>query len=245
MANIQFITFGKLKGSSIVKFAARHNLREIIAELVDDGHIDPTLTPLNRVLYGPPDADAVAATATALMAEANVKKLRRDAVRAIEIVITLPEGSGVDEAVFFQQSLEWVMEYFEVPVLSCVIHNDEATPHCHILILPLVGGHMVGSALVGRYRRVHDSFHHQVGKRHGLVRQTHHRFSAAVTRQLMDSVFSLLEANSGLTSRVLRALLEPHARNLPPLLSALGLAIPTPKAKGSFAATMTKPQRKK
>jgi hypothetical protein len=245
MTHIQFLKIKKLTGVGIVKVAARHNLREILAELVDDGHIDNALMSLNRVLCGPRTADSVAAEAKALMVAANVKRLRRDAVRAIEIIVTLPAMSGVDETAFFQHTMEWALECFKVPIISCIVHYDEATPHCHILLLPLVGSNMVGSALVGRYRRVHDDFYEQVGKRHGLVRQTNNRLNAATTRQLMDTIFQLLEANSGLAGRVLHALLEPHAKNLLPLLSALGLKAPTPKAKESFVSIMTKPQLKK
>jgi hypothetical protein len=55
----------------------------------------------------------------------------------------------------------------------------------------------------------------------------------------------MLEANSGLHSTVLRALLTPHLKNPAPLLEALGIAIPTvnakAKSKDSFVAIMTRP----
>jgi hypothetical protein len=240
---VQVLLIKKLTGAGIIRAAAKHNLRKLAAELGADSHIDAARVCLNRVLRGPDCADAVAAQATALMAEVGARLKRKDAVRALEILVTLPPASGIDEAAFFESAVTWAEYYYRVPVLSGVVHNDESAPHLHLLLLPLVNGHMRGSALAGKYALAQDDFHAKVGRRYGLTRQAlQKRHSAAIKQQAMDLAFDVLDVNSGLESRVIHALLAPHAKNPEPLLLALGLEMPVPKAKGgSFAAIMTQP----
>jgi hypothetical protein len=147
----QFLRIKKLTGKAIIEVAARHNHREILAELgaSPDGHIDPTRVELNCVLRGHSTAAAVASEAQSLMDAAGVKSLRKDAVRGLEIVFSLPLDSGIDHDRFFNDSVQWAGQYFAAPVISAIVHNDESAPHCHVLLLPLVDGRMIGSELVG------------------------------------------------------------------------------------------------
>jgi hypothetical protein len=236
----------KLTGKTIVLVAAKHNLREIQAELggTPGNAINPARSHLNRVLHGAGTAAGVADTAQVMMLNAGVKTLRKDAVRALEILITLPSGSAVDEARFFTDALRWTETSFGVPVLSAVVHLDEENPHCHVLLLPLLNGRMVGSDLMGNRAKLQafqGDFHLKVGMPHGLIRQTApKRLGATQRRAAIDSAFSVLKANSGLQSSLLRVLLEPHYNDPAPLLATLGIAMPAPKPKGSFVATMTR-----
>jgi len=246
MEHIQILVIGKLTGRGIVKVAARHNLREIPAELGAGGRIDPSRIHLNCVLRGPGTAGAVAAQADALIASAGLKKLRKDAVHALEVMVSLPPASGIDEIMFFEDAIVWAENYFCAPLLSAVVHHDEAAPHCHVLVLPLLKGHMVGSDMHGGGKKLEEmqtNFHEQVGQRYGLIRQTpQKRLSAAIRQQAVELAFGVLEANSGLDSEVLRVLLKPHLKNPEPLLRALGLSVPTPAVvKGGFVKMMTKP----
>jgi hypothetical protein len=87
-------------------------------------------------------------------------------------------------------------------------------------------------------------FNAQVGQRHGLTRQAaQKRHSAATRQQAIDSAFDVLEANSGLSSAVLLALLVPHLGDPAPLLLALGLTMPAEKVKpkDTFIGIMTRP----
>jgi len=149
-----FVALKKLTGKDIVRIAARHNLREIQAEIGANGHIDHTRIGLNRILAGAATAAEVAAYAERLLADAGVGALRRDAVRGVEVVISLPPTSTVNQEAFFADSLAWVREFFKVPVLSAAIHHDEGAPHCHVVLLPLVDGRMAGSDLVGNRTRL-------------------------------------------------------------------------------------------
>ena len=248
MTHAQFLRIKKLTGKTIIEVAARHNHREILAEqgVVQDGHINPARIGLNRVLHGPGTAAAVASEAQALMDAAGIKATRKDAVRALEIIFSLPPESSIDRDRFFNESVQWAGQYFAAPVISAIVHNDEAAPHCHVLLLPLVDGRMIGSDLMGgraKLQALQADFHAQVGHRHGLTRQTvQKRLSAAIRKQAIDSAFDVLEANSGLSAAVLLALLGPHMSDPAPLLLALGLTMPTPTAvKGDFAKMMTKP----
>ncbi|MET3132555.1 hypothetical protein AAKU55_002829 [Oxalobacteraceae bacterium GrIS 1.11] len=248
MMHPQFLRIKKLTGKAIIEVAARHNCREILAEIgvAPSGKIDPARIGLNRILRGHGTAAAVASEAQTLMDDAGVKATRKDAVKALEIIFSLPSQSSIDHAQFFDESVEWAGQYFKAPVISAIVHNDEAAPHCHVLLLPLVDGRMVGSDLMGgraKLQAMQADFHAQVGKRHGLTRQAAQKRHSAVTRQqAIDSAFDVLEANSGLSAAVLLALLAPHMGDPAPLLLALGLDMPTPTAiKGDFAKMMTKP----
>ncbi|MBC7455332.1 MAG: hypothetical protein H7335_16885, partial [Massilia sp.] len=92
MIHAQFLRIKKLTGKVIIEVAARHNHREILAELgaAPGGHIDPARVGLNRVLRGHGTAAAVASQAKILMDAAGVKAMRKDAVRALEIIFSLP-----------------------------------------------------------------------------------------------------------------------------------------------------------
>lgn len=248
MTHVQFLRIKKLTGKAIIEVAARHNHREILAELGAGSaeHINPARVRFNRVLHGPGTAAAVASHAKALMDAAGIKAIRKDAVRALEIIFSLPPDSSIDPDQFFDESIQWAGQYFAVPVISAIVHNDEAAPHCHVLLLPLVDGRMVGSDLMGgraKLLAMQADYHAQVGRRYGLTRQAaQKRASASTRKRALDLAFDVLEANSGLSRAVLLALLAPHGNDPAPLLLALGLAMPTPKAVDSkFVKMMTKP----
>jgi hypothetical protein len=239
MTHVQFLRIKKLTGKAIIEVAARHNHREILAELGAGSaeRINPARVRFNRVLRGP---------GRALLDAAGVKSIRKDAVRALEIIFSLPFDSSIDHDRFFNESIQWAGQYFSVPVISAIFHNDEAAPHCHVLLLPLVDGRMVGSDLMGgraKLLAMQADYHAQVGQRHGLTRQAaQKRASAATRKQALDRAFEVLQANSGLSEAVLLALLAPHADDPVPLLLALGLAMPAPTpVKSDFVKMMTKP----
>ncbi|WP_025917213.1 plasmid recombination protein [Herminiimonas sp. CN] len=247
MTHHQFLRIKKLTGKAIIQVAAKHNHREILAEMgaAQGGHIDPSRTRGNIVLRGCDTAASVAGVAQSLMDSADVKPLRKDAVRALEIIFSLPPETAIDLRRYFDDATAWLEQYFAAPVISAIVHHDEAAPHCHVLLLPLVGGRMIGSDLMGgraKLQALQADFHAQVGVRYGLMRQTpHKRLSAAIRRQAVNSAFDALEVNSGMNDALLRVLIEPHLKNPEPLLLALGLDMPQPKANSTFVKIMTKP----
>ena len=247
----QVLRIQKLKGSGIIKIAAQHNLREKLSSsaVSKSGNIDPARTERNYVLRGKETATEVAAEAKAHLDAALLKTPRKDAVRAIEIIFGLPPVSTINSKCFFEDSTSWAERYFKGYVISSVVHLDEAAPHCHLLILPLVNGRLNGSDMMGSQTtlRAHQTdFHEQVGKKYGLARQTHQkRHSHAWRSEAALSVVTALQTKYGLSSdpAVLNALVDAIAENPVPLMHVMGLQPPISKSlKGkTFAGVMTRP----
>ena len=234
MSAAAFLRVKKLKGGGIVLAAARHNLREIQSELGAGGTIDPTRMRLNVVMHGPGDAADVAALAKARMQAAGVGKLRKDAVQAIELVFSLPPGHVVDTRHYFADCLAWAGARFGADnILSAVAHHDEAAPHMHVLLLPLVGNKMAGSELVGNRRTLADmqaAFHAAVASHHGLrkapKRLAGHSKDAAAHLVLKH----LRAANDGvLRSAAWPTIRDAIERDPAPFMDALGLHLTAPQ----------------
>lgn len=173
MSGTAFLRLKKLTGSGIVLVAARHNRRAIQAELGATESIDPTRTHLNETLHGPATAADVAQLAKDRMAQAGVRKVRKDAVLAVEVLFSLPVDSDIDQRAFFDRCWRWAAEQFGGldNILSVDVHRDESAPHCHVLVLPLQGSRMVGSDMVGNRTRLlalQSCFHKDVGVLFGL-----------------------------------------------------------------------------
>lgn len=172
MSATSFLCIKRLYGTGIITKAARHNRREIQAELGAVGRIDPSRTHLNQTLSGPVDAAGVGQLANDLMQAAGVDKLRKDAVMGIECVFSLAPDHRLDDTAYFSDCAAWAGSYFAgAEILTADIHRDEAAPHCHVLVLPLVDGRMVGSDLFGgrpKLLAMNKSFHSVVGAAHGL-----------------------------------------------------------------------------
>ena len=234
MSAAAFLRVKKLKGGGIVLAAARHNLREIQAELGAGGTIDPTRMRLNVVMHGPGDAADVAALAKARMQAAGVGKLRKDAVQAIELVFSLPHCTVMDKRHYFADCLAWAGARFGADnILSAVAHHDEAAPHMHVLLLPLVGNKMAGSELVGNRRTLADmqvAFHSAVASQHGLrkapKRLAGHSKDAAAHLVLKH----LRAANDGvLRSAAWPTIRDAIERDPAPFMDALGLHLTAPQ----------------
>lgn len=243
----QYLSLKKLTGRDIVRVAAKHNLREIQAEIGADGHIDHTRIGLNRTIAGAASSAEVAAYAEHLLSEAAIGKLRKDAVRAVEIVVSLPSATTINGDAFFSDTLAWVRQFFHVPVLSAVVHLDESAPHCHILLLPLVNGRMAGSDLVGNRKRLQDmqaDFFEQVARAYGLVRpKPKQRFNSAARRKAASLALTAIQSSPELLNEkaVEDALVQLIEHDPEPLLTALNLSLrPSSKSRRSFVGIMTK-----
>jgi hypothetical protein len=254
MAHSQFLRIKKLTGASIILVAAKHNHREILAELgaQPGSSIDPSRVGLNYVLRGLDTAAGVADMAQALLDNAGVTSLRKDAVRSLEIVFSLPPTTTANYRDFFTDALVWADDYFGAPVISAVVHLDESAPHCHALVLPLVKGRMVGSDLMGsraKLQSMQADFNSKVGVRYGLTHQAQpKRLSKALRQEAAVTILDAIKANHGRLNEpaVLHALVEALAENPEVVLAALGLSMPVRKAKAkSFVEIMTAPTKSK
>ncbi len=234
---------------STLASAARHNLREIQAELGAHSHIDSSRTHLNEVLVGPSAAQGVLDQASALMLEAGVaaSRLRKDFCQAVEIVFSLPSDTVVDTHAFFQRCVQWAGERFGADaIMSAVVHYDEAAPHAHLLISPILDGRMCGSELITRkaLARLRTSFELLVARPFKLTLPSR-RLSGGDRRRATAAVLEKLERMNdkvlqSATWATVKTLIEADPR---PFVAALGAEVgpapaPAPKNK-TFVQIMT------
>lgn len=173
MSGAGFLWLEKKTGVGIIRKAAKHNKREIQAEMGATGSIDPTRSHLNYALVGPATASGVGQLAKDLMRAAGVVKDRKNGVLGIEVLFSLPHGHPVDDRVYFTACMDWAARYFggASNILSADVHHDEAQLHCHLLILPLLDGKMGASKMVGNTQdleAMQDQFHAEVAQLYGL-----------------------------------------------------------------------------
>lgn len=241
---------GATSHENVIKIAALHNLRQIAAEcgVASSGRIDPTRISLNYRLRGEDTAAAVVKYASQLIDEAGVKIRRKDAIMALEVVVSLPQEGTVDQRTFFHDTVAWIEDHFKAPILSAVVHLDEAAPHCHVLILPLILGRMNGGALAGgpsKIKLMHSDFHTKVGARYGFpAHQKPPRPSSSqiekVGKKILEAVKlcpELLDAPA--IARILIAAFGQHQDTLLPLLALT--SSPSTKKRRSFVQIMTAP----
>ncbi|SEO43695.1 Plasmid recombination enzyme [Duganella sp. CF517] len=234
---------------AVILNVMRHNARELQAEIgigAESG-IDPSRIHLNVTLHGPATADGVASAARDAMREHGIVAPRKNATLGIEIVVSLPAGLAIDHLAYFRAATTWAQQHYGVPLLSAILHNDESSPHLHLVLLPVRGGKLVGSELLGNratMKAMQKDFHDQVAKQYGLRMLAAKKRHSATERAAAIALLRVtLQSNSALTDGAIDALLVAHARNPEPLLLALGLAMPAPPVKGSFVATMTRKVR--
>lgn len=245
VGTIGLSTRGGRKPSTLLQ-AARHNQRAQQNERGARSHIDPALSHRNERLSGPDTPEKVAALAQTLMAGAGVAvdKLRKDYTQAVELLFSLPPDTTINTGDYFRACVAWAGERFGAGnILSADIHRDEAAPHLHVLVLPLVGGRMNGSALKSRpeLAKLRESFWQEVARRFGLKKPR-----TGMTGQLRGDAFAAvlakLEATSdpALRSPLWQTIRRDIERNPAPYIEALGAEVAERKRKTkSFAKIMT------
>lgn len=235
MSGAAFLRIKKLKGGGIITVAARHNRRVIQAEIGASGSIDPTRSHLNETLMGATTADDVGQLANDLMASAGISKLRKDAVRGLEIVFSLPPNHQLDDRAYFTDCVAWAAKHFACPVLSADIHRDEAQHHCHLLLLPLIDGRMDGSNLFGnKYTllALQKDFHDKVASGYGLSKAPA-RLSGSAKQSAWRAVLQRLrETGDKALQSILWATIRDKIEGDPAaFLVALGMELKTPAKK--------------
>lgn len=216
---------------STLASAARHNLREIQAELGVRGHIDSSKTHRNEVLAGARSAQGVVGLAGELMLQAgiDVARLRKDYCQAVELVFSLPPDTTVEAQTFFHRCVQWTGDRFgQGAVLSAVAHYDESSPHAHVLISPIVNGRMRGSELIDRKALacLRKSFEVLVARPFKLTLPPP-RLSHGARRLATAAVLEKLQRNNdgvlrSATWSTVKSLIEADPR---PFVSALGLEV--------------------
>lgn len=113
--------------------ALKHNKRE----LPPQSHIDSALTHFNQCLIGKGTADEIDRQVKANLVLKGLKP-RKNAVLAIEVIFSLNKGCNISQTHYFNDCIAWTRTNFEGEIFSADIHRDEAHPHMHLLILPIV-----------------------------------------------------------------------------------------------------------
>lgn len=229
--------------------AARHNLREIQAELGSRGRIDPMLSRENKILIGPAQAVGVVEMAKKLIEQYRVPacKLRVDHVQAVEFVVSAPPRRDFDTEDFFLATSSWLVGRFgRDKVLSVVVHSDEGRPHLHALVSPIVDGCYVGGSLIGKTRLplLIGQFAAEVGSAFGLSFTRRPVLPSAQRRAALDLILDRLRLSS---DPVIASLVWPQVqdhieRDPQPYLEVLGLLLPDVRSavkRKSFTQIMT------
>ena len=234
MSGAGFLWLEKKTGCGIIRKAAKHNKREIQAEMGAAGSIDPTRSHLNYALVGPATAGEVAQLAKDLMRSSGVVKNRKNGVMGIEVLFSLPHGHPVDDRVYFTACVDWAARYFGGVdnILSADVHHDEAQLHCHLLILPLLAGKMNASKMVGNTQKLEamqDQFHAEVAQPYGL-RKPGGRLSVTAKKAAAKAVLQRLrETDDSALQSAGWANIRAGIENEPgPWLLTLGIEIKEP-----------------
>lgn len=237
MSGAAFLRIKKLKGGGIITVAARHNKRVIQAEMGATGSIDPTRSSLNETLAGPPTAADVGLLAKDLMTAAGVTRLRKDAVMALEIVFSLPPGHAIEDRAYFTDCSAWAGVYFggAQNILSVDIHRDEAAPHCHVLLLPLIDGRMDGGRMVGNKQKLIEmqkQFHLDVAARYGFSKAPA-KLSGASKQAAATAVLTKMRktGDKAMQSAAWATIRESIEGDPGPFLIALGIEQQVPQKK--------------
>lgn len=153
----------KLKTLSNVRSASNHHVRS-----QPTANADPSRPVVYSCQGGGTPYDAV------VRRLARVEHWRRDNVRAVELILTAspayfrpddPAAYGVyDEGRlqdFARLAVNWLEDRYAANLVSISLHLDEATPHIHAIVVPLVNGRLSARslfALKGKFSEIQDSF---------------------------------------------------------------------------------------
>ena len=206
MAASHLIRLGKLKGESGVLVALKHNKRTLQKERGAGANIDVTKTSLNYSLASEATPEAIALHAKVQMLKAGIENPRKDCVRAVEILFSLPiDRHTQDTKPFFTDCLNWIKQTFAGELLSFDVHLDESAPHAHALILPLINGKMQGRDMVGNtgnLMRLINKFHADVAGHYGLSRSDKKRLSNMDKQTIVKLVLTHLKSDPAMQSCV-------------------------------------------
>ena len=128
--------------------------------------------------------------------------------------------------------MAWADKYFNAPVVSAVVHRDEAAIHCHVILVPIVAGRMAGSRLMGNKPKLlamQTDFQQQVGCHYGLTyTPAGRRPGASILSSACKDVLDALKSNTERLNEpaVSKALLVAISHNTDALVLALGLQLP-------------------
>lgn len=235
MASSHLIRLGKIKGENGILGALKHNKRMLQSEHGASANIDVTRSTFNYSLTTDASPETTSRHAKAQMILAGIEKPRKDQVRAVEVIFSLPiNRHHQDTRPFFTDCYKWVNEAFAGELLSFDVHLDESAPHAHALILPLIDGKMQGSDMVGgigNLSRLINQFHENVAKRYGLSRSQKKRLSDMDKQTLEKLVLTHLKSDPAQQSCIWACFRDAIHNDPLPYAQMLSIQLPTTTVK--------------
>lgn len=231
MSASHLIRLGRINGKNGILNAMKHNKRTLQLERGASANIDPTKTPLNYCLTAESTPEDIATHAKVKMVQAGIDNPRKNGVMAVEVLFSLPiRWHNEDSKPFFKDCYEWVKASLGGELLSFDVHLDEAAPHAHAVILPLVDGKMRGSDMIGgigNLNRLIGLFYSNVATYYGFAQNSKRRLSKSEKNKLESEVLAALKSDP-----VMKSVTWPITRDLikkDPLLYAEILSLNKPK----------------
>lgn len=180
MSNFFVFTIKKMKSQATVKSAFGHALRTL-----DDGVPNADAEKTNKNVYNGVQYETQEQREMAyneLCGEYDKvlpEKRRKNAVYALDVLITAsPEAmeskTKDEQKAYFNDAYEHACKHYggEENVLLRTEEYDEKTPHCRLIIQPLVDGKLNANKFVGGtshfMKEVQKRFNDEVGEKHGL-----------------------------------------------------------------------------
>jgi len=236
-----FLRTGRVKGTNGILFLLRHNKREY-SKIKIAPNIDSGKSHLNYSLINSDSASGVSIKAKKIMEAAGIKKLRINAVVAIEMIFSLPIGnSKINTEEFFLDCLDWLKKELPIPILAFDVHLDEAARHAHAILLPLIDGRMVGSEIIGFKGKLTariNSFNNAVGKKYKLGLLDNKTKKIVTNETLSRMVLLKLKSDCAMESVVWPSIRDAVCKNALPFAQILNISLPPRKVGKSFVQIM-------
>lgn len=140
MSDFAVLRIAKIHTLRGLSGASAHNTRTALSGCDHADNRTPLMGGGVRLVAG--QEDALAAW-TARTKAVDLNRPRKDAVRALEVVMSatpqwFQQATPKDRQEWLDQSLAWATDIFgEDNVLSAYLHDDEGNPHLHLLAVPL------------------------------------------------------------------------------------------------------------
>lgn len=149
MRRFAILRAAKLKTTVKLQSTSGHNLRRIEVENADQKRAaqnryvvfsDRGPVTWSKSADGLPDLDELVAARVASI-EARGGTVRKDAIKAIELIMTASPGvfrqPEFDITKWAAMSLTWAAQEFgRENILQAALHMDERTPHMHVVVIP-------------------------------------------------------------------------------------------------------------
>lgn len=225
-----FLRYKSVNGKSFLA-AIKHNKRETQKEFGAPDNINLERTPLNYSLHGLTVAVDIERYSKSLLALAGVSSVRKNAVWAVEVVFSLPDTwHSKNTTDFFQDCYQWTLKTFDGELITFDIHLDEAAPHAHALIFPLIDGKLQGNKIKGGLKELYeryDSFYKEVASKYGFTPPSKKLMSSRDKELLAKNVMKALSNDSIKSSLVYQCIRDSIYSNPVPYAQSLGIPLPT------------------